>query len=474
MGTAAATSRAICSCVGASLRSSVSSKTRRLVVSASRHASSHASGVGSTACSPSASANRSGSARTRSSARAPGSGSRWNASTTTSRSARETKRCVALVVGVAPICTTTSGRWESAHAVASSNCPAARDRPGRRTLDVGSASIGQPRRSARNAAAPGGVGAPPATTTPRRPEQVERHALDLLCGRRPRGRRRMRGTTECLATRDRLAFRHQRLVERTVHVDRAGYGTLSRPESGEPRASPFLGMLQNGRHRWLEVSARVTAEAAPPDRSSGSRRCHAVAEDGPRSAGAAAPALAMPPRPRGTTRRPRSRCARHRHGRRSALARPIAKNAPTFVEVDVDSDAAWRASARASGVEREPARRRRDGPRRELVDQAAQAHASEIGQAHGSAAARPGHRARATGPDRAPISSPQAAWTRRGAREHGIRSRRGGRAHAPWADRRSQASSPSSAHCGSPALSSHDVHRHAEAIVANAADHASR
>ena len=92
------------------------------------------------------------------------------------------------------------------------------------------------------------------------PGAGRRNAVHLLRGRGRRVRTRMRGTTLRLAAWDRLAFGDQRLVERTVHVDRAGRGALRCAERREPRPSPFLGMLQHGRHRRLEESARIAAE----------------------------------------------------------------------------------------------------------------------------------------------------------------------------------------------------------------------
>ena len=125
---------------------------------------------------------------------------------------------------------------------------------------MGSASIGQPRRSARNVAAPAGVWRTARDDHAATSRAGGRHAVDVLHGRGRGVRSLVRGATECLAAGDPHALGHQRLVEGTVHVDRAGRRALGGTERSEPRASPFLGVLQHGRHGRFEVGPRVAAE----------------------------------------------------------------------------------------------------------------------------------------------------------------------------------------------------------------------
>ncbi len=171
-GTAATRSRAKRSSAGSSEASSTSSIARRARSSRSRQVADQTSGARSILRRNNPSASRSGLACSRHVARRSGSGSKWNRSTTRSRSADATNAWVARVVGVAPTCSTTSGRCRSRKPADPINAwPAVSAWPGRRSPDVGSASNGHPRRSASCATSPGAIHQfDPATTTPRAPD----------------------------------------------------------------------------------------------------------------------------------------------------------------------------------------------------------------------------------------------------------------------------------------------------------------
>ena len=213
-----------------------------------RHASSHAGPArpaASSACRPRRPRRTAPGRRAiRRSARCSGVGVQVVAIQHDERSTRRRSAWVARVVGAAPTCSTTSGRWRSSHAGSPiSSCPAASARPAppasSRNPLSGSASTGHPRSVAERQQRQG----------PRGAERSQRdHAPTAGVGRRGTPSSAARAASRFDAAVAPVPSRppgrggvatgtpsgHERLVERAVHVDGPGRradGGLDRPQA---------------------------------------------------------------------------------------------------------------------------------------------------------------------------------------------------------------------------------------------------
>ena len=158
-----------------------------------------------------------------------------------------TKVWVVRVVGAAPTCNTTSGRWRSSHPGSPiSSCPAASARPAppasSRNPLSGSASTGHPSSEPRlSSDRVRGGGSDPSVITPATAgvglqEALERLARRVLFDIAVLGFRLVRGERR---GRDRHALRDERLVERAVRRGRARPAApTAAATAADPRVAP--------------------------------------------------------------------------------------------------------------------------------------------------------------------------------------------------------------------------------------------
>ena len=210
-------------------------------------------------------ANNSGSTAIRRSAWPSGSGLRWSRSSTTSASARATSRWVARVVGVAPTCSTTSGRWLASHASSPiTSWPAASARPASPGVETQSGqrfrqdgpSKERPERQQRQARGrvPGAErDHTPAARVARRGTRRARFAPRRRHGRAPAPSGATRRVQPDAPRASGTSGSSKGALTCTGPGGRAGRRVV-RPRA---RVEPRLGILERARHRWLEVGARV-------------------------------------------------------------------------------------------------------------------------------------------------------------------------------------------------------------------------
>ena len=366
-------------------------------------------------------------------------GSRWSRSSTTSASVSATSRWVARVVGVAPTCSTTSGRWarqpvriadqELAGGQRSTGLPGVEPQA-RQRLGQHRPAQERPRATAATESrgrAPGAEGDRPRAG----PRSVARNAR---ARRAPHPHRRARsgltGGASAAPSRRPSLVGHERLLERAVHLDGTRRARRSRPRlragprrtrPRRPRATSGTGGSRYAR-AYRPYSSRlidrlVRAGAAQPRRAVGGqhdqrhprlRRLDDRGEVlGGRGAARARQRDGRAGRLREPEREERARCARP-----DARARGPARRAPAPARAASSASPARRTRrarparrARRPGRSRTRARRRR-GPSRHRLRQE-QAEGEQ--QARRRVQRSPCRPAPGSGRDRWPCARPPAA-----------------------------------------------------------------